>query len=58
MEFLDLKVPGGFTKWCTTQKIFRLDTMTKTFASKLLSQDSIEQDNLSKKAKNFPFWGI
>ena len=29
--------------------------MTKTFASNLLSQGSIEQDNLSKNAKKFSF---
>ena len=31
--------------------------MTKTFASKLLSQGSIEQGNLSKNANNFCFMG-
>ena len=31
--------------------------MTKAFASKLLSQASIEQGNLSKNAKNFSFFG-
>ena len=30
--------------------------MSKNFASILLSQDSIEQDYLSKKIKNLPFW--
>ena len=35
----------------TTQKIFPFNTMTKDFASKLLSQGSIELDNLSKNAK-------
>ena len=49
---------GGFTKWCTTQKIFPLNTMTKTFTSKLLSQGSIEQDKLSTNAKKFRFGGI
>ena len=57
MEFLDLKASGGFTEWYTIQKIFPLNTMTKAFASKLLSQASIEQDNLSKNAKNFSFFG-
>ena len=32
---LDLKVPVGFTEWCITQKIFPLNTLAKTFASKL-----------------------
>ena len=58
VEFSDLKVPGGFTEWCTTQKIFSLNTMTKTFATKWPSQGSMEQDNLSKNANNFRFWGI
>ena len=31
VEFLYLKVPGWFTEWCTTQKIFPLNTMTKTY---------------------------
>ena len=41
-----------------TQNIFPLNTMTETFASKLLSQGSIELDNLSKNAKNFRFGEI
>ena len=40
----------GFTELCTTQKIFPLNIMTKTFISKLLSQGSIEQDKLSMNA--------
>ena len=32
--------------------------MAKTFASKLLSQGSIEQDNLLKNEKNVRFGGI
>ena len=37
---------GRFTEWCTTQKIFPLNTMTKTFTPKLLPRGSIEQDKL------------
>ena len=55
MEFLDLKVPEGFAERCTTQKIFEINIMTKTFVSKLLSQCSIEQDSLSKNGKNVRF---
>ena len=58
VKFLDLKLSGKFTERYTNQKIFPLNTITKTFASKLLSQGSIEQDNLSKNAKNFRFGGI
>ena len=45
----------GFTEWCTTQKIFLLNTMTKFFTSKLLPQGSNEQNKLSTNAKKF--WG-
>ena len=48
----------GFTDSCTTQKTFPLNTMTKHFESKLLSQGSIELDNLMKNAKMFCFGGI
>ena len=44
-----------YTESWTTQKIFSLNTMTKTFASKLLPQGSIKQDKLSTNAKNFRF---
>ena len=37
--------------------MFQLNTITKNFASKLLSQGSTELDNLSKNAKKFPFSG-
>ena len=47
---------GKFTDSCTTQKILPLNTMTKNFASKLLSQGSIGLDNLSKNAKMIRFW--
>ena len=50
---MDLIVPRGFTEWCTTQTMFRSNTMTKTFASKFFSQGSIEQDNLLKNVKIF-----
>ena len=49
---------GGVTEWCTTQKIFPLNTMTKTFTSKLLSQGHIEQNKLSTNAKKFRFGGF
>ena len=32
-KFLDLKLPGRFTEWCSAQKVFPLNTVTKTFAS-------------------------
>ena len=60
-NFYTLKYHGergggeGVTEWCATQKIVPLNTMTKTFPSKLLSQGSIEQDNLSKNAKSVRF---
>ena len=61
-SFQILKYPGGgrggVTEWCTTQKTFPLNTITKTFTSKLLSQGSIEQDKLSTNAKKFRFGGI
>ena len=47
LEFLDLKIPGGL------RIIFSSIIMTRKFASKLLSQGSIELDNLSKNAKIF-----
>ena len=56
MEFSDLTVPAGFTEWYTTQKIFPLNTMTKTFASKLLSQGSIELESI-EGCEEFSFWG-
>ena len=49
---------GGSTEWCTTQKIFPLNTMTiKTFTSKF-SQGSIEQDKLLTNAKKIRSGGI
>ena len=59
---LDVKVPGGGGggghRVMHYSKIFPLNSMTKTFASKLLSQDSIEQHKLLTNAKMFYFWGI
>ena len=58
-----LKAHIGFIEWCTTQKIFPLNTMTKTFASKLISPGSTEQENLSnndklnKECEKFSFSG-
>ena len=54
-SFNTLRYPEGCTEWWTTQKIFPLNSMTKTFASKLLPQGSIKQDKLSTNAKNFRF---
>ena len=57
MEFLDLKVPGkwGFIEWGTTQKIFPLNTMTKTFASKCLLRAALHRKIYQKMQKNFVF---
>ena len=52
-SFYTLRYPGGCTEWWTTQKIFPLNTMTKTFASKLLPQGSIKPDKLSTMQKIF-----
>ena len=58
-SFLILTYPvERFTEWCTTQKIFPLNTMIKTFVSKLLSQGSIEQDKLLTNAKKFRFGAV
>ena len=56
-SFQILKYPEG-GRGFTTQKIFPLNTITKTLTSKLLSQGSIEQDKLSMNAKKFRFGGI
>ena len=37
---------------CTTYKVFPLNTITKSFTSKLLSQGITELNNLSKKSEN------
>ena len=58
MEFLDLKLLGTLLgPVMHYSENLSINTMTKTFASKLISQGRIEQGNLSKTAKNFHFGG-
>ena len=66
MQLLDLKVPVGWGERGRVRKVMhysenlsiKCQDQNITFASKLFSRGSIEQDRLLTNAKMFYFWGI